>query len=140
MKKLRTLVLSLLLLAAPAASFAQAFSDGKNLFNIGFGLPPGNAITTPYYNNPSFTNYTQDNYGTVVLKFEHGMSQYFGVGINAEYSRALNKYQYDTNTALRYNVTQSQSVIAGYLRFNGHYPIGDKIDIYGGVGLGYLAT
>ena len=138
MKKMRTLALSLLLLIAPAASFAQAFSDGKTLVSLGFGLPPGELITAQRYSDPNFTNYTQNNYGTVVLKLEHGLSQYFGIGLNLEYSGAYDTYKYDTNLTLRYNVTESRSIIAGYVRFNGHYPVGDKLDIYAGIGLGYL--
>jgi len=123
----------------------QAFDDGKNLISLGFGFPATSRITESFSNYQSQQDYNYKDYGTVVLKYEHGLMKYFGVGLNLEYSAANVTYQYNqprpfNPTDTTYNVTIKSAVIGGYLRLNGHYPIGDKFDIFAGVGLGYLYT
>jgi opacity protein-like surface antigen len=140
MKIIRISVLFVGLIAAPLCSSAQAFADGTNLVSIGFGLPPGTKLTQTYDPNPSFTVYKLKNYGTGILRYEHGLNKYFGIGLNLEYSASSNVYDYDNNSNLLYSVTVNRSVFGGYLRMNGHFPVGDKLDFYAGVGLGYLYT
>ncbi|HEV7231841.1 MAG TPA: outer membrane beta-barrel protein [Bacteroidia bacterium] len=140
MKKFKIFILFGALLAIPAVNYAQAFEDGTNLISLGFGLPPGQQLTSQYDQIPNHTDYSIKNYGTGVLKYEHGLHKYFGIGLNFEYSGSKAVYKYDnvSNTTYHYEVDINRSVIGGYLRMNGHYPIGEKLDFYGGVGLGYL--
>ncbi len=141
MHQFKKLIVGLVLLSTPAFISAQAFADGTNLVFIGFGLPPGSKLTQSYDPNPNFSDYKLNNYGTGVLKYEHGLHKYFGIGLNFEYSAANGSYNYNYyGNSTEYNNSVSRSVFGAYLRMNGHYPIGDKVDIYGGVGLGYLYT
>jgi opacity protein-like surface antigen len=138
---MRSFLLLMVLMAAPAVSFAQAFADGNNLIYLGFGLPPGTRLTPQDEGlAPNFTDHKLQNYGTGILRYEHGLHKYFGIGLNFEYSGAQDVYSYGNTSSNTYNITINRTVIGGYLRLNGHYPIGDKVDIYGGVGLGYLYT
>ena len=136
----KTLVLGLLLTAFIFTSNAQAFDDGTNLFSIGFGLPPAQRITRDYndLNYKSFLDYKLNNYGTFVGKYEHGLHKYFGLGLNLEYSAANVSYKY-TNL-VDYERKLKTNVLGGFIRFNGHIPVAEKFDIYGGVGLGYYYT
>ncbi|HXP51820.1 MAG TPA: outer membrane beta-barrel protein, partial [Bacteroidia bacterium] len=93
----------------------------------------------------NYSDYNYKNYGTIVLKYEHGLAKYFGFGLNLEYSGANVTYKYpvsrgpfrlDTN----YQANVNGTVMGFYARLNGHYPIGDKFDIFAGFGLGYLLT
>ncbi|HXC07140.1 MAG TPA: outer membrane beta-barrel protein [Bacteroidia bacterium] len=136
MKKL----LFLIVLALPLLSKAQSFADGTNLVFIGFGLPPGTVMSNTNTLEPNYTDLHISNYGTGVLKYEHGFHKYFGLGLNLEYSGASIKYNYGPNLNTTYNATVTRSVMGGYVRFNGHFPVGDKVDLYGGFGLGYLYT
>jgi hypothetical protein len=140
MNAVKRIILGFVLLSAPVIGSAQAFGDGTNLVFLGFGLPPGSKLTQTYDPNPSYTTYKLHNYGTGILKYEHGMHKYFGIGLNLEYSAATGNYSYDYSNSLRYSNNVTHSVLGAYLRLNGHFPIGDKVDIYGGVGLGYLYT
>jgi hypothetical protein len=149
MKKLKIVALFAALLTAPVVTFAQAFADGNNLISLGFGLPPGQRLTDNYTDlntKPGFihSDYRLKNYGTGVLKYEHGLSKYFGMGLNLEYSAATRSYDYDTDInakpPYRYQINTVRTVFAGYLRLNGHFPVGEKLDFYGGVGLGYIYT
>ncbi|MFI5150664.1 MAG: outer membrane beta-barrel protein [Bacteroidia bacterium] len=132
--------LFLLVLSLPLITNAQSFADGTNLVYIGFGLPPGTVMSNTNTFEPNFTDLNINNYGTGVLKYEHGFHKYFGLGLNLEYSGASISYKYGPNVNYTYVVTDKRSVIGGYARFNGHFPIGDKFDIHGGFGLGYLYT
>ncbi|HXC04759.1 MAG TPA: outer membrane beta-barrel protein [Bacteroidia bacterium] len=132
--------LFLLLLATPFLGKAQSFADGTNLLYLGFGLPPGTVLNNTNTFVQNYTDLNINNYGTGVLKYEHGFHKYFGLGLNLEYSAASISYKYGPNITNIYTVTDKRSVFGGYVRFNGHFPIGDKFDIYGGFGLGYLYT
>jgi opacity protein-like surface antigen len=119
-------------------SFAQSFDDGTNLFSIGFGIPPAqrikNELNEQYKAN---FEYKLNNYGTLVLKYEHGLIKYFGMGLNLEYSGAGVSYKYYDKLQQPFQQKVKSNVFGFYARFNGHYPITDKFDLYGGVGLGY---
>lgn len=120
------------------ASVAQPFEDGTNLISLGFGIPPAQRITNDF--NKSYKNYIDyrlNNYGTVLLKYEHGLLEYFGMGLNVEYSGAAVSYKYDDTNLLRYERKVKTNVFDFYARFNGHYPVGEKLDLYAGLGLGY---
>jgi hypothetical protein len=124
-------------------SSAQAWDDGSNVISLGFGLPPSKRITDDFNSLKSFYDYKLSNYGTGVLKFEHGLHKYFGIGLNLEYSASRVTYKYGTVQNPEdyiYTVDIKNKIFGGFVRFNGHFPIKDKIDIYGGVGLGYLYT
>ena len=121
--------------------FSQAFDDGTNLIFLGFGIPPSERIKNDFNRDyKNYIDYKFSNYGTGVLKFEHGLHKYFGIGLNLEYSGASVSYKYDDSNTLRYQRTIKSNVFGFYGRINGHYPIGEKLDIYAGVGLGYLYT
>lgn len=139
MKKLKTaLVLATLFISGFAS--AQAFDDGKNLLSLGFGFPASESVKETFSNYQGYENYNYKNYGTGVFHFEHGLSKYFGVGLDAQYSSAFVTYQ-TTNPALQ-TVTNSinNQVLGAYIRLNGHFPIGDHLDIFAGFGLGYQYT
>jgi len=116
---------------------AQAFDDGKNILSLGFGFPATSTIQNSFDQYKSYVDYKFKNYGTVVLKYEHGLQKYFGVGINLDYSAASVSYKYDNSSSLRYQMNIKSKVLGFYGRLNAHLPIGDKLDIYGGAGLGY---
>lgn len=121
--------------------FGQSFGDGANIISLGFGLPPGQNINQQYDPYKNFINYKFYNYGTVVLKYEHGFHKYFGCGLNLEYSNTSANFQYDDiSSSLRYQRKISSNIIGAYLHINGHFPIKERFDIYGGFGLGYLYT
>jgi len=135
MKKITYLFL--LTIITTSASFAQSFDDGTNLFSLGFGIPPAQRIKNDF--NEKYKDnyeYKLNNYGTVVMKYEHGLLKYFGMGLNIEYSGAGVSYKYDDITG-RYEFKVKSNVFGFYGRFNGHCPVTDKFDLYGGVGLGY---
>lgn len=143
MKKTRSILLAIFLFSLFSGDvFSQAFDDGANIIYLGFGVPPNERIRKDFnakYNKSNISDYKFNNYGTGVLKYEHGLHKYFGLGLNTEYSASSVFYKAGVAPSL-YEYTIKNNVIGGYVRFNGHCPIKEKFDIYGGVGLGYLYT
>jgi hypothetical protein len=137
MGKFRQIFLFCGLILGSNLIYSQAFNDGTNLIYLGFGLPATSRITNTFDQFKSNIDYNSKNYGTIVLKYEHGLQKYFGVGLNLEYSNGSGAYKYDNTNQLRYQVNITSSLIGAYARLNGHFPIGKSLDIYAGAGLGY---
>jgi hypothetical protein len=139
---MKKILLSVLLVLATNQFFAQAFDDGTNLVYVGFGLPPSANVKNTFAPFTNYSDYKYYNYGTVVLKYEHGFHKYFGCGLNMEYSNSSANFKYADviNSTNQYQRKISSNILGTYIRMNGHFPIGDHLDIYGGFGLGYLYT
>jgi hypothetical protein len=137
---MKKLIASFCLLVFVFPLRAQSFDDGVNLVSLGFGLPVSERIKKDFSEYKDYTDYKFKNYGTVVLKYEHGLQKYFGMGLNLEYSNSSVTYKYDDNNLFRYQVNIKSNVFGAFWRMNGHLPIGEIVDVYGGVGLGYLYT
>lgn len=142
MKNLKKFSLLLIFIFSSTAFYAQAFGDGKNIVSVGFGFPANSLILDSYNADKNYYNNAFHNYGTVVLKYEHGLHKYFGLGIDIEYTGASDTYNdsiYDTSTNKKINqkITSVSNLFAFYGRLNGHYPIGESLDIFGGIGFGY---
>ena len=97
-------------------SSAQAFDDGTNVVMIGFGLPPSRRVIDEFDTYKKFYDYKLRNYGTGVLKYEHGLHKYFGLGLNFEYSANRVTYKYGDAidpTDYKYNVDIKNKIIGG---------------------------
>ena len=140
MKKTAVVLLLFISSLFSGSAFAQSFDDGANVISLGFGLPPSKRMTNDFKDFRDFYEYKLSNYGTGVLKFEHGLHKYFGLGLNLEFSASRVTYKYgdiiDPND-YKYKVDIANRVLGAFVRFNGHIPV-SKFDFYGGVGLGYL--
>lgn len=140
MKKTAAVLLFFISSLFGSSAFAQSFDDGTNVISLGFGLPPSKRMTNEFKDFRAFYDYKLSNYGTGVLKFEHGLHKYFGLGLNLEFSASRVTYKYGdafNPDDYKYKVDIANRVLGGFVRFNGHFPV-SKLDFYGGVGLGYL--
>ena len=139
---MKTGVLTCLFMFMFNGVFSQAFDDGTNLVTIGFGLPPAKNITQDFDTKTHFTDYHLKNFGTIILKYERGLHKYFGLGLNLEYSGSSVNYKYGilNSDSLKYQIAIKSNVFGAFVRLNGHLPVGEKLDFYAGVGLGYKLT
>ena len=141
---MKKLVFALLigLLINSKSTIAQVFDDGTNVISIGFGLPPEHKDGKDFQNFSIFNNenytYKFTNLGTILLKFEHGIHKNFGLGLNTEYTSTKATYADPSNEDFSAQV--KSNIFAFFLRLNGHLPVTEKLDLYGGVGLGYEYT
>src|ERR1035437_7115289 len=121
MRNFNKVILFCSLILSSNLVYSQAFGDGINLVSVGFGLPGTSILQSTFNQYKSNTDYNSKNYGAVVLKYEHGLQKYFGVGLNLEYSGGSGAYKYDNTNLLRYQVNITSSLIGAYARLNGHF-------------------
>lgn len=137
--------LSLSLLAIPAfllhtsAARAQAFIEDGNSIAIGYG-----GVTLLGSISQNFDEYGDVNYkgmGPIYFKYEHGMTDKIGLGINVAYAQNEWAYSYATTDAngeaVTYKEKTSRSAYSILARFNYHIGSDDKFDPYVGFGMGY---
>jgi opacity protein-like surface antigen len=130
------------LLANPIKSNAQAFAEGANYVNVGYGFGTflGNLSNT-------FDEYTDVKYtglGPIYAKYERGITDRIGLGFNFAY--ATNEWDYnfgytdENGNARSYTESTKRSTWSALARFNFHFGSSDKFDPYIGVGLGYRSA
>jgi hypothetical protein len=90
-----------------------------------------------YYNGEQYTSSTT---GPVYVKYEYGVTEDFGIGINLAYLEYKYSYKYNSwynGTQVYFTETDTYTSFSGLLRANWHFGQSEKIDPYYGFGLGY---
>jgi len=115
--------------AAKAQSGGGSFSNGDNLFNVGFG------IGTPFFGS----GYSASLPINPSVSYEKGVTDVISVG--GQLSYASSKYGYYYNA---YNYTEKLSAFyigaRGSYHFNEALQLDSKFDVYGGASLGYVVV
>lgn len=123
----------------PAKS--QAFGEGKNFVSGGYGFGTFLAVFDSYFSD--YTNIRTSLVGPINIKFEHGVTEHIGIGVNLSY--LSNSWNYDVPDSLymypfsttSYTETTKYSTISFLVRLNYHFGANAKFDPYVGLGLGY---
>jgi len=139
MKKFSTLIMMVVLGANLTAS-AQAFTEGQSSVSLGYGF--GNLSQSLFKAYESLPDFNYKGAGPLFLKYEYGISENIGVGVNVAYIGAKVTWtdefiEVEPGVPLRQETSwTSYSILA---RMNYHIPVGstDKFDPYFGVGIGY---
>jgi hypothetical protein len=136
--------------------FAQAFEKEKNYVSAGYGINGLNAFLSSIKSSYStYDNYKLSSFGPLVLNYERGIKDRFGVGLHIDYSTADVTFRTSGTTITyvtgsfgtqipQYNTTYYNSqlnfslfsmLLAGYY----HYKLkNDKLDLYSGAGIGFV--
>ncbi|MEN8839192.1 MAG: outer membrane beta-barrel protein [Flavobacteriales bacterium] len=113
---------------------SQAFQIESHNFSVGYGFGNfGNAVLNTYENN---SNYSYSSTGPLFFKYEYGISENFGIGVNATYLTGIAGFNSESNGTTYYNEISR----TGYnimLRFNWHFGEHDMIDPYFGIAAGF---
>ena len=114
--------------ARKAATADNGFAVGTNVVNLGVGF--GNRYATV------FTGSGGSSTPALSFSYERGITELggfvLGVGLVAGYPSS--SYSYSFGSA---NFKQSTSDLIVNLRGALHYPVSEKLDAYGGLGIGY---
>ncbi|MBX2978350.1 MAG: outer membrane beta-barrel protein [Flavobacteriales bacterium] len=142
MDRFRTLLIgSTALLSALSASSAQAqaFQEGGHTVSVGHG-----AVTFLGNLNRTFDLYTDLNYkglGPLYLKYEYGVTDRIGLGVNIAYATNEWSYRYqgtdENGNAAQYTESTERNTYSVLARFNYHFGNSDRFDPYFGFGMGY---
>ncbi len=113
---------------------AQAFKEGSNSISVGYGF--GTFLGGLSSNFDQFGDVKYKGTGPLYFKFEHGVTDKIGLGVNVAYATNQWDYTYrsDSTTWTESTKRSTYSVLA---RFNYHIGNSDKFDPYLGLGLGY---
>ena len=110
----------------PSISKAQAFEQGKSNVSIG----QGTENITQKLIKASSSNASFSVLGPMFVKYEYGVSEHIGYGLNLAYASA--GYTYDDGSG-----SYSWTGISSNARLNYHFGSHEKFDPYWGVGMGY---
>lgn len=120
-------------------SSAQAFEEEKSVVSLGYGFGTFiGAIASSFDNNPG---YSYSSFGPMYAKWEYGVAENIGIGINLAYVKYTFNYNYDgydnNGNSATYQEKDEFASFSGLLRINWHFGDNDKLDPYYGIGLGY---
>ena len=147
MKKKITLFICLLtatMFMGAKTSSAQAFEEEKSVVSLGYGF--GTLIGALASNIDGEQGYSYSSTGPIYAKWEYGVAENIGIGINLAYVSYDFKYStdgsyYDASSGNYISTTYANedkfSSFSGLLRVNWHFGDNDKLDPYYGIGLGY---
>lgn len=130
MRKINFLLAMFVMAIVSQASFGQAFEKGTKVISVGYGFGNMNkALFSAYSGN---TGYTYKGMGPLFGKFEIGVSDKIGLGVNVAHIGAKMTWQEGSSDA---NLDwRNTSVMA---RMNIHFLKSEKVDFFWGTGLGY---
>jgi hypothetical protein len=113
----------------------NSFDEGKVVVSGGYGAPWLSASV--FSNYSSNTDYAIKSIGPVYMKLEYGVTNWVGIGFNWAYANAdINYTVADGNYIDKHTVSFATMSFLG--RVNFHFlPDNEKIDLYGGLGMGY---
>jgi len=140
MKKLVLYLFSGAIVLMPSIMNAQAFEQGKSQISLGYGfanttqtLIKNSANSNDLFGDPEYLNSEFSALGPIFAKFEHGVSEKIGFGVNIAYVNAGFNYTSDLggDASMKWWNTSVNA------RVNRHFGSNDKFDPYIGLGMGY---
>jgi opacity protein-like surface antigen len=137
MKKLYTTIL--IIVVTFGNSNGQSFDEGVNNISVGYGIGTFIGAIAKDYENEAGYKFTGT--GPIYLKYEYGVSEKLGLGINLAYAgyefANTASYSNDQGQEIIFNETTKYNTFSILARLNVHFGDNDKFDPYWGVGLGY---
>lgn len=123
-----------------SAGHAQYCSSGHLYISAGYGAP--SIIRTFLKMNNTHKDYWIIGYGPYMFKADYSFSSRFSIGLNVTYSFSRLSWMYDgydtaTHKTRPFEYGAEMEDYSVLLRSNYHYYRTKKIDLYGGIGIGY---
>ena len=141
MKKRTTIFFCLLATMFMGAknSSAQAYEEGQSAVSLGYGFGTFIGALANTFENQS--GYEYSSFGPMYLKYEYGVAENIGIGLNLAYVQYTFEFNYDdydiNGNPATYREEDKFSSFSGLLRINWHFGDNDKLDPYYGLGVGY---
>ncbi|HRH66932.1 MAG TPA: hypothetical protein PLU53_11585 [Bacteroidia bacterium] len=114
---------------------AQAFVEGNNSINVGYGF--GTVVGTLFNSYKDYNEYSFSTLGPLFLKYEHAVNDKIGIGLNVAYAKWELSYRYNGYSNQEFTEKDSYTTYSILGRFNLHFGHMDKFDPYWGFGLGF---
>ena len=118
---------------------ARDFDKGEKHVSLGYGLATWTGAIFDAYE--SYGDYSHSATGPFHAKFEYGVSEKMGVGLNLAYGIHDLKYTYDdfdvNGDPVKYTETTKYTTWSALMRLNWHFGDIEHFDPYWGIGVGY---
>lgn len=134
MKKLTLALVAGAIALMPTITKAQSFEQGASQISVGYGVVNVTQAFVADYGSLLGTNQKFSSLGPIFLKYEYGVSEKVGFGLNIAYVSASNSYD-DTFFNETYSLDWWGASFNA--RVNRHFGSSDKFDPYIGFGMGY---
>lgn len=145
MKKITLGLIAIAISLTSLKTNAQAFQEGNNIISVGYGIATtGRTLLNSYKSADPSANIKVLGHNPIYGKFEHAISDKWGLGINffATSIGISQTYTYETidgngnSTTNTYKDEITYKVNAVSVRFNRHWEVTDDFDVYFGFGGG----
>jgi opacity protein-like surface antigen len=134
MNKLVKLITLCIVLILPLITKSQAFEQGKSQVSAGYGF--GNFIQAVFSTYEVYEDFSSSITGPMFVKYEFGVSEKIGFGINFAFASASVSYK----DVFAENQSINWSTWSGLARINRHFGSHEKFDPYIGLGVGYRSA
>lgn len=134
-RKLLVPALFICAVALPRTSSAQALPEGTHTIAVGHG-----AVTflgSLSKNFDQFGDVTYKGMGPLYFKYEYGLTDKIGLGLNFAYASNEWKYRYTASDGAAYHEKMSRTTYSVLARLNFHFGDHEKLDPYFGFGMGF---
>jgi opacity protein-like surface antigen len=145
-KTMKSFALVIAMLLGVNAAHSQAFDEGTKVFSLGYGFPNFTKSVFKALSSSSVDGSTKvTGAGPIHFRFEYGLSETWGIGASINFANAAWEDTYTgtffnpngVNETKTYTDKWARRALSALVRFNKHFPISDKADVYSGIGLGY---
>jgi len=118
---------------------AQSFEEGQSSIQVGYGF--GNFIQAVFNAYEIYDDYSFKATGPAFLKYEYGVTDKIGLGLNVAYASAKVSYRDNSFLVGNGNDPYEQSIkwntMSFLARMNFHFANSEKFDPYAGFGMGF---
>ena len=138
MKKIAVILFLSLLGNVSVNAQTEAYYQGQHLISGGYGF--GTIIGSLFNDINNNSDFNTTFTGPLYLKFESGLTDKLGLGINLAYAKYQASYTYDSYYGTSYGTyteTDSYTTYSILARLNWHFGQVEKFDPYWGFGVGY---
>jgi hypothetical protein len=119
----------------------RIFQERKSYITAGYGF--GIFFGWQGLNDNGYEGFSSSLTGPVYGKYEYGVTEDFGIGINLAYLEYKYSYLYNSwnsGSPVKYTEADTYTSFSALLRANWHFGNNDKVDPYFGFGLGYRSA
>lgn len=132
MKKLTLALVAGAMALMPTITKAQAFEQGTSQISLGYGFVNTTQSFLSASDPTAYPDFKFSALGPMFLKYEYGVTEKIGFGLNVAYANAGIEYTNGAETASLKWWNASFNA-----RVNRHFGTSDKFDPYMGLGMGY---
>jgi len=135
----RSTLLIILSVSIPARITAQVFKEGQHALSFGYGA--GTLIGALNATFDTYADLSTSTLGPLYGKYEYGITENIGLGVNFAYGTNQWSYRYSSVDAVgnptTYTETTDRTHFSVLARINFHFGNEEKFDPYVGLGMGY---